>query len=126
MSIQLDGQGKQLPSNFPYKGQWILEGRIFLFHPESTTQLGGPQFTTIFHDTNGKWNLGFDAMQLGWALKMNSDDVFKANTARELILESAEDVPASIGGTHAKRYIFRIGDKIAPLTVEAGGASGTA
>lgn len=51
MSIELQGQGKELPSSFAYRGQWILESRIFLFVPDEV-QSGdptAPQFTPFIN-----------------------------------------------------------------------------
>jgi hypothetical protein len=47
MSIPLPfKQGKPLPPDFPYEGQWLMENRIFIYRPkDSLPGSTSPRFT---------------------------------------------------------------------------------
>ena len=125
--LPLAGQGKPLPFDFPYKGQWLLEGRVFLYRPENQTSLGGPEMTVILNDNSDDWCLGFNSMQLAFALRVGSEQIFAHNSARTLFLVRTDDVPPpSPSGLKAKRYIFQIEDRQAPVTIELGIPGGRA
>ena len=92
MSILLNGQGNPLPPNFPYRGEWILEPRMFLYVPdqaESTTS-NAPRFTASLNDNRDNWCFGFDSEQLATALNITTDSLFQANRHRKLTLENVE------------------------------------
>ena len=124
--IDLAGQGNPLPTDFPYKGQWILEPRIFLYRPENQQSLGRPEMTPVVDPGSPNWSFGINSMQLAWQLHVGSEQIFAHNKAGTLLLVRVDDVPASAGATHAKRYIFQIGDRQAGITIEGGGPSGSA
>jgi hypothetical protein len=60
VSIPLSGQGKPLPSDFPYRGQWLLEGRMFLYIPdaEEATRPTSPKFTATVNSNQHDWSFG--------------------------------------------------------------------
>jgi hypothetical protein len=92
VSIPLNGQGNPLPPNFPYRGEWILEPRMFLYVPdqaESTTS-NAPRFTASLNDNRDDWCFGFDSEQLAAALNITTDSLFQANRHRKLTLENVE------------------------------------
>ena len=125
--IPLSGQGKPLPSDFPYKGEWLLENRIFLFHPTdpATIEGTGPEMTAFL--SYGKpWCFGINAMQLAFALGVTGEEVFSHNRAHTLFLVRADDVTPTRGGTRAKCYIFQIGDRQEALFLEDGIQGGSA
>ena len=118
VSIELQGQGKELPSSFAYRGQWILESRIFLFVPDEV-QSGdptAPQFTPFINYGRDDWIVGFDARQLAAAIGITIDELLEANRAQRLTLERAETGTTGEGAT-AKRYTFCVGDKEGSLTI---------
>jgi len=51
--IPLNGQGNPLPPNFRYRGEWILEPRMFLYVPDQSqsTASNAPRFTASLNDT---------------------------------------------------------------------------
>jgi hypothetical protein len=124
--IPLRGQGTPLPADFPYKGEWLLENRIFLYRPDAQRSLGGAEMTPILNEGTSHWCFGINSMQLGFALRVNSEDIFRHNREHTLFLVRTDDVPPTLGAGHAKRYIFQIGDVQAPLIIEGGGPSGNA
>jgi hypothetical protein len=126
--MPLKGQGKPLPPDFPYQGEWLLENRIFLYRPAAQTSLGGgsPEMTPTLNEGTPDWCFGINSMQLAWTLRVGSEEIFKHNRAGTLFLVRTDDVPPTHGATHAKRYIFQIGDRQAPIIIEAGGLSGSA
>jgi hypothetical protein len=118
VSIELRGQGKELPSGFGYRGQWILESRIFLFVP-GEAQSGdptAPQFTRFINYGRDDWIVGFDATQLAAAIRITIQELFEANRAQRLTLEQAETGTTGEGAP-AKRYTFCVGDKEGSLTI---------
>jgi hypothetical protein len=124
--ISLSGQGKSLPPDFPYKGEWLLENRIFLYRPTAQHSLGAPEMTPIIGSGSPDWCFGINSMQLAWALQVGSEDIFAHNRAATLYLVRTDEVAPTRGATEAKRYIFQIGERQTAITIEAGGPSGTA
>ena len=126
--IPLAGQGKPLPADFPYKGEWLLEHRMFLYRADASRGGDGaaPQFTAAGPSSPGSFCFGFDVEQLAAALNMESDKVFEANRDGSLILIGTAEVPPTQGGTAAKQYGFRCGDNEGSLTIEVDGRSGQA
>jgi hypothetical protein len=124
--IPLAGQGKPLSADFPYKGEWILEGRIFLYRPAAQRSLGGPEMTPVVNEGKSNWCFGINSMQLAFALRVDSEKIFLHNRMGTLFLVGADDVGPTAGASHAKRYIFQIGDVQAPIIIEGGGPSGNA
>ena len=38
MPIELAGQGEPLPAEFPYRGEWMLKPRMFLYIPDEPSR----------------------------------------------------------------------------------------
>jgi hypothetical protein len=128
MTIQLLGQGIPLPPDFPYRGQWLLERRIFLYIPtdEQRGTPGKPAFTAHINPTTDDWAVGFDATELAVGFGASIEDLLEANQSGNLTLDRVEaDTPTGEGAS-VKRYIFRLGDKEADATIVYTGISGTA
>ena len=91
MPIPLNGQGNPLPPNFPYRGEWILEPRMFLYVPDQaeSTASNAPRFTASLNDNRDDWCFGFDSEQLATALNITTDSLFQANRHRKLTLVAA-------------------------------------
>jgi len=124
--LPLRGQGTPLPAGFPYEGQWILEGVMFLYRPSAQTSLGGPEMTPAVKYGESSWCFGLNSMQLAFSLRVGSEEIFEHNRNETLFLVRTDDVPPTHGATHAKRYIFQIGDVQAGMTIEAGAPGGNA
>src|SRR5690242_2341166 len=90
--MPLASQGKPLPGEFPYVGQWILEDRIFLYRPKAPQSLGGPEMTLLL-DSGPQWCFGINSMQLAFALGVGSDKIFEHNRNGTLFLVRTDDVP---------------------------------
>ena len=116
-----------MPEGFPYKGQWILEPRMFLFFLDDRTTDPTARFTVhINKNDDDDWSFGFDAVQLAAALGIEVGELLEANREQRLILEMVEaDTPGGEGAT-AKRYTFRVADKTGSLTIAYPAYSGTA
>jgi len=121
---RLVGQGKSLPANFPYEGEWILEPRIFLFRRNDQRSYGSPEITVTLNERGQNWCFGIDSTQLAQALKIESEAIFEHNRAGTLYIVRVDDVAPSPGATVAKQYIFQVGNNQAPMTIEEG-LSGT-
>ena len=116
--VPLLGQGKPLPADCPYEGEWLHENKLFLYRSDQPMEV---EFTAGFHRGDGEWCLGFNAVTLASLLGFGSKEVFEHNRNRTLILDDVRPVPAPQrdGGT-AKEYVFRAGNRFAGLVVETG------
>jgi hypothetical protein len=128
MAIRLPGQGRALPQGFPYKGEWLVERRIFLHLPENQQALGAatPEITPVHRFSESEWCFGINAMLLAWQLGVGSHEIFAHNRRGTLSLVGVDDPPPTAGATHARRYTFQIGERQTSITLEGGGPSGTA
>lgn len=116
--LPLLGQGKPLPADCPYLGEWLHENKLFLYRPTDQQQQT-EELTPGFRRADGEWCLGFNAVTLASELGVGSEEIFAHNRNRTLILEGVGPVrPRS--GTAAKIYIFRIGGRRTGFTVEVG------
>jgi hypothetical protein len=127
--IPLNGQGNPLPPNFPYRGEWILEPRMFLYvvpHQAQPAASTAPRFTASLNDNRDDWCFGFDSEQLAAALNITTDSLFQANRHRELTLENVEASTPDGEMALIKRYTFRVGASEASLNVQTRGQAGSA
>jgi hypothetical protein len=110
-------QGKPLPSDFPYDGEWLIEHELFLYRPDGAQSLGGgsPRFTAS-GASGGTHSIGFDVVQVAEALGIGVEEVFAANQ-RGILTIGTNDATA-FRGVPARRYVFCIGDKRGALVVE--------
>jgi hypothetical protein len=128
MSVELAGQGETLPADFPYRGEWMLKSRIFLYVPDEPTNVAPtvPQFTVSLSTLEENWSFGFDASRLAAGFNITTESLREANQRGELTLE---DVLANTpGGENAtsKIYIFGYKGKIVEMTIEQLTQAGTA
>jgi hypothetical protein len=124
--VPLSGQGKPLPSDFGYEGEWIHEDRMFLYRPAAQTSLDGCEIMPFVRNADGTFCFGVNSMELAFELRVSGADIFIHNRAGTLYLVCSEDVPPTGGALAAKRYIFEIEGVQVPLTIEAGAPSGSA
>jgi len=126
--IPLKGQGNPLPPNFPYRGEWILEPRMFLYVPDQaeSTASNAPRFTASLNDNRDDWCFGFDSEQLAAALNITTDSLFQANRHRKLTLENVEASTPDGEMALIKRYTFRVGANETSLSVQTLGQAGSA
>ena len=120
MAIQLPGQGRPLPHGFPYKGEWLAERRIFLYVAENQRVVGtaAHEITPVHQLSASEWCFGIDATALAWQLGVGSHEIFAHNRRRTLFLVGVDDPPPTTEATHARRYIFQIGERQASITLE--------
>lgn len=109
MSIELAGQGEALPADFPYRGEWMLKPRIFLYVPDEPTNVAPtvPQFTVSLNTLEDNWSVGFDASHFATAFAITIEALREANQRGELTLENV--LANTLGGENAthKIYIFQ-------------------
>lgn len=121
MSIELNGQGDELPPDFPYKGAWILNPRMFLYIPDQpfTGNIATPQFTVELNAGEPGWSFGFDASLVAAAFETTTEAVLAANRSGALTLETVlADTPDGENAT-LKTYVFSLDGKIANINIKA-------
>ncbi len=111
------GQGKDLPEFAGCEGQWIVEGRFFIYRP-SGVAASKINFTVWLQRHDQIPCYGFDASQLAQELSVDVDRIFEANKSGDLIFLGVADVAPRHGGISAKAYGFRLGDRQGMLTIE--------
>jgi hypothetical protein len=116
------GQGKSLPPDYPYQGQWLIEDLLFIHEPTDAQSFGGlaPRFAA---HTPGA--LGFDASQIADGMGVTARDIFRANANGNLIVRHGGDAPAR-GGVAGSLYLFRIGERRCALVVALNDNAGSA
>jgi len=116
--IALLGQGKPLPADCPYKGEWLYENKLFLYRSDKPLDI---ELTPIYQSPDGELAIGFNACAMAEKLGTTVDGIFLYNQNRSLILEAAGPVPCIRGGAAAKAYYFTIDRfKRVEFRVEAG------
>ena len=115
--VPLLGQGKPLPADCPYEGEWLHENKLFLYRSDQPMEV---EFTAGFHRGDGEWCLGFNAVTLASLLGFGSKEVFEHNRNRTLILDDVRSVPPQRKGAVAKEYVLRVGNRPAGLVIETG------
>jgi hypothetical protein len=115
-------QGKPLPHDYPYKGQWFIEDLLFIHEPTDAQSLGGsaPRFTA-----HALGALGFDAGQIADEMGITTQEVFRANADGRLIVRHVGDA-LTRGGMAGIRYVFGIGERRCALIVAPNDSVGTA
>jgi hypothetical protein len=119
--IPLDdlGQGIPLPSEFPYRGEWMAEGTMFLYRPLDSDRMLVAEMTATWQDEDGKWVLGFNAASLAFMLKISIAALFENNRAFTLhYLGVDENAVPYNGGIAAKDYYFECGGNRAVFHIE--------
>jgi hypothetical protein len=103
--MKLPGQGKSLPHDCPFRGQWLIEDVLFLYEPH------GPErrFLRGFKPAEGEWSVGFDANVIAGRLGVDAGDLFSANESGALAL-ILEEAPGCARMGETKRYVFTLGE----------------
>jgi hypothetical protein len=97
-AFQLSGQGKPLPKDFPYKGEWLVEPRIFLYRPENPHDTGIPEITPVHQLSESEWCFGINSITLSRNFGVGSHEIFAHNRA-ELSSSSESMMLLSMRGT---------------------------
>jgi hypothetical protein len=121
------GQGAPLPDFLKCPGEWIIEGHIFLYYSDDQSETGAaPRFTRGASRHDGQPCIGFDVAQLAAAFDLDVAAVLAANRDQSLICRGTAPTRAAHGGSSARVYAFRIGDRDAYLTIETNNHEGVA
>lgn len=115
--IPLLGQGKPLPSDFPFSGEWLLENQMFLYRPE-VPQRSGESEIVVLSDEPDNSCFGFNSVALACQLGVGRQRIFRHNRKGSLYLVRTLIVPPQFGGNAAKAYIFQIGTRQCSITIE--------
>lgn len=121
MPVELNEQGEPLPHDFPYKGDWMLKPRIFLYVPDKPTTVAPtvPQITVWLNPLAEDWSLGFDATRIAAAFEATTEAVLIANRRGELTLENVFANTPNGDNATVKIYVLGLGGKTIDMTVEA-------
>jgi hypothetical protein len=111
--FQLSRQGRPLPKDFPYKGEWLVERRIFLYRPENEHGTGIPETTPVHRLNESEWCFGINSITLSRNLGVGSHEIFAHNRRRTLLLVGVDDA-----ATHERPYTFQIGEQKASITIQ--------
>jgi hypothetical protein len=112
--FRLNGQGKPLPTDFPYNGEWLVERRIFLYRPNQNGPVTGmPEITPVHQLNESEWCFGINAITLSRDLGVGSHEIFAHNRRRTLLLVEIDDAAAD-----ERRYTFEIGERQASITIQ--------
>jgi hypothetical protein len=120
MAVTLTGQGEPLPAEFPYKGEWMLKPRMFLYTLDEATAVAPivPQFTAELNAYQEDWSFGFDARNLARCFCISSDAVREANRRGELTLENVLANTPDGENADVKIYVFRYAGKTVEMVIE--------
>ncbi len=118
--MRLPGQGKPLPPDCPFKGQWLLENVLFLYEPDAANGGGGnsPDLSRVFQRADGDWCIGFNSEVIANRLGMAAAHLFDANRSGDMTI-TIHDAPGCVGAGGARRYVFAIGEASAGLVLGA-------
>lgn len=89
--LALIGQGKPLPPDFAYRGEWLHEDQIFLYRP---THEGSVEIIVTLNYGKSKI-VGFNGAQLASAFHFDIERVFQHNRTGTLYLNVAEVPPSA-------------------------------
>lgn len=116
------GQGKALPADYPYRGQWLIKDLLFIHEPTDEQSFGAsaPRFAA-----HAPGALGFDASQIADGMGVTAREVLRANADGRLIVRHGGEAPAC-GGLAGSLYLFSIGERRCALVVALNDNPGTA
>ncbi len=128
MPVDLNGQGEPLPHDFPYKGDWMLKPRIFLYVPDEPTTVAPtvPQFTVWLNALDENWSFGFDVTRVAAAFETTPEAILIANRRGELTLENVFANTPNGDNATAKIYVLGFGGKTVDMIIEAISQAGRA
>ena len=120
MAVKLTGQGGPLPDDFPYKGEWMLKPRMFLYVPDEPTTVAPtvPQFTASLNTYQEDWSFGFDATRLATCFNITTEALREANRRGELTLENVLASTPDGENADLKIYVFGHAGKTVKMNIE--------
>jgi hypothetical protein len=85
--IPLPGQGRPLPADFPYQGEWLIEHRWFLYVPDAQQQglFGVSEYVAIVPTDQGEL-IGWDAAKLSAKIGITTERSFELNRLKQLTI----------------------------------------
>ena len=120
MAVELRGQGEPLPLDFPYKGEWMLKPRMFLYVPDEPTIVSPtvPQFTASLNTYQEDWSFGFHATRLATCFNITTEALREANRRGELTLENVLASTPNGENANLKTYVFGHAGNTVEMNVE--------
>jgi hypothetical protein len=118
VSFRLVGQGRPLPKDFPYKGEWLVERRIFLYRPDDAPASEETEKHPVHQLNETEWCFGINSITLSRVFGIGSHEILAYNRRRILFLVGVDDVRPTKGATGARRYTFQIDERQGSITIE--------
>jgi len=113
--MMMPGQGKPLPDFLQCNGEWVFEGRLFIYHADETPSIS---MTMGAERHDGEPCIGIPSDRLAAELGVSNDELIEANKAGLLEYLGEAQVPSLHGGLSATAYGFRLGEMRGMVTVE--------
>jgi len=125
--IPLAGQGKPLPLDFPYKGEWLLENVLFFCVSDAAPLRSDRlELTVMCSLRSGRIAAGINSATLAALFGLSVGQIFDANRSGSLSLLDVREAFPEHGGRAAKRYVFSIGGRTEALVIEDPSVGGSA
>jgi hypothetical protein len=110
-------QGAPLPDSLQVKGQWVVEGFLYLYI-DDTENVATGTFSRQAGRLDDQLCVGFNAASVARSLGVDVATLMDANSNRALAVLGTAKVPPQRGGRDATAYGFRLGDKEGYVTIE--------
>jgi hypothetical protein len=89
--IPLRGQGRPLPADFPYQGDWLIERRWFLYVPDAQQQgLSGASEYVATVPTDQDELIGWDAAKLSATIGIATERLYELNRLKQLTIDQVD------------------------------------
>jgi len=115
--VECIGQGKSLPWECPYKGQWLIEGLLFFYRPDDSDSAVSRVAVEWKFPSRPK-SLGLDIRCVASDLHIGVEELFEMNSKTSLKLLSSGKIDVSGARGRVLRLIFRAGEREAPVLVQ--------
>jgi hypothetical protein len=109
----LPGQGKPLPADWPFAGEWLFEGKLFLYRTDHQRQLSRQEMQATYASASG-----VNAVRLARRLRMDVEELFEKNRRQALKLVDVRPTAHGPRATRAYILYFQVETTVGSLVVE--------
>ena len=117
--MNLPGQGKPLPWECPFNGQWLIEDMFFLYSPKPQQLVNSKpsRQTAEWKPVAGGLRIGIDVDRIAEAFGLSTDQILEANKTKLLELIRAVKIHDGRHGGRTVRFEFAIRDRLGLVLV---------